>query len=143
LAAKIFGDGYGEVVIMGSIWQFMWLIDRTVILESKEYALDPVEKLLTILPNSKPSTLKTFKTYDLVKPKFWLVYDLIKTSSKNYSGGYIKESFIYQEIFKAGEQQGLQRERAYIVMRPELTQNPTNDVKNYCLVLVAIPGTAL
>jgi hypothetical protein len=39
---------YG-VVTTGSIWQFMRLIDRTVTLESKEYALDPVEKLLAIL----------------------------------------------------------------------------------------------
>jgi hypothetical protein len=39
---------YG-VVTTGSIWQFMRLIDRTVTLESKEYAVDPVEKLLAIL----------------------------------------------------------------------------------------------
>jgi hypothetical protein len=39
---------YG-IVTTGSIWQFLRLIDRTVTLESKEYSLDPVGKLLAIL----------------------------------------------------------------------------------------------
>jgi hypothetical protein len=39
---------YG-IVTTGSIWQFLRLIDRTVTLESKEYSLDPIGKLLAIL----------------------------------------------------------------------------------------------
>jgi hypothetical protein len=41
---KIYG-----IVTTGSIWQFLRLVDRTITLDSKEYALDPVEKLLAIL----------------------------------------------------------------------------------------------